>query len=71
LDPQGYDAYRTERRFSPLEEASFEKTQPVAPEIRSPVRYGIRKEGLSEDELQRVRGGGWDLPLLQKKLISL
>lgn len=68
LDPQGYDAYRTERRFAPLEDASFEKTQPVAPEIRSPNRYGIRKEGLSEEELQRVRGGGWDLALLQKRI---
>ena len=68
MDPNGYDAYRTERRFAPLEESSFEKTQPVAPEIRSPSRYGLRKEGLSEQELERVRGGGWDLATLQKRV---
>lgn len=68
LDPRGYDAYRTERRFAPFEEASFEKTQSVAPEIRSPNRYGLRKEGLSDQELERVRGGGWDLATLQKRI---
>jgi N-acetyl-anhydromuramyl-L-alanine amidase AmpD len=68
MDPNGYDAYRTERRFAPWEESSFEKTQPVAPEIRSPSRYGLRKEGLSEQELERVRGGGWDLATLQKRV---
>src|SRR4051812_27435652 len=26
MDPHGYDAYRVERRFSDLEESSFEKT---------------------------------------------
>ena len=50
MDPNGYDAYRTERRFAPLEESSFEKTQLVAPAIRSPSRYGLRKEGLRSEE---------------------
>lgn len=68
MDPQGYDAYRTERRFAAWEEASFEKTTSVAPEIRSPSRYGLRKEALTDEELQRVRGGGWDLETLQKKI---
>jgi N-acetylmuramoyl-L-alanine amidase len=68
MDPNGYDAYRTDRRFSPLDDASFEKTQPVAPEIKSPSRYGLRREGLNEEELQRYRGGAWTLEALQQRI---
>src|SRR5262249_51879002 len=28
-------------------------------------RYGARTRGLSPEQQERVRGGGWDLPLLQ------
>ncbi len=65
-DPGGYDAYRVERRFAPLETASWEKTHAEVKDVRSPARYGTRKLPLSPEELERVRGGGWDLPLLQK-----
>src|SRR5947209_16177015 len=66
MDPGGYDAYRVERRFSPLEKAGWADSQAEVRELRSPNRYGLRKKGLTEEELERVRGGGWDLPLLQK-----
>jgi N-acetyl-anhydromuramyl-L-alanine amidase AmpD len=66
MDPGGYDAYRTERRFSDLEESSFEKTKEVVKDIRSPNRYGLRRDpSLAPAEIERVRGGGWDLPTLQ------
>jgi hypothetical protein len=65
-DPGGYDAYRVERRFGPLEQASWEESIKEVPELGTPNRYGIRRELLSADELERVRGGGWPLPLLQR-----
>ena len=65
MDPRGYDAYRTERRFSPLAESSWEKTKEAVKDISSPARYGVRRTGLSADELEQVRGGGWDLAKLQ------
>ncbi len=63
-DPGGYDAYRVERRFVPIEEAGWKASEAAG--VRSPVRYGIRARGLSAEEIERVRGGGWDLPLLQR-----
>jgi N-acetylmuramoyl-L-alanine amidase len=67
-DPGGYDAYRVERRFAPLEQSGWRATQSSgqAPDLRNPNRFGMRVEGLSEEEVERTRGGGWDLPLLQK-----
>jgi N-acetyl-anhydromuramyl-L-alanine amidase AmpD len=62
-DPGGYDGYRVERRFVPLEEASWEKS---AAKLKTPNRFGLRSAGLSEAEIERVRGGGWDLPTLQR-----
>jgi N-acetyl-anhydromuramyl-L-alanine amidase AmpD len=64
-DPGGYDAYRVKRRFVPLEEAGWEASQDA---LDSPNRYNLRKEGLSEAEIERVRGGGWDLDLLQREV---
>ncbi|MGA2863188.1 MAG: peptidoglycan recognition family protein [Verrucomicrobiota bacterium] len=66
MDPGGYDAYRVERRFSPIEESSWKASQAEVPELTSPNRYGLRGNGLTEEELQRVRGGGWDLATLQR-----
>jgi N-acetyl-anhydromuramyl-L-alanine amidase AmpD len=64
LDPGGYDAYRLERRYVPIEEAA---TPPAQKQGRPPAsRYSIRRKGLTEAELKRVRGGGWDLPLLRR-----
>jgi N-acetyl-anhydromuramyl-L-alanine amidase AmpD len=66
MDPGGYDGYRVERRFSPIDESSWEKSKAAVKDLASPNRYSVRREGLTADELERVRGGGWDLPTLQR-----
>jgi N-acetyl-anhydromuramyl-L-alanine amidase AmpD len=66
MDPRGYDGYRVERRFSPIEKAGWEATQAEVKGLGSPNRYNMRSSGLSSNEVERVRGGGWDLPLLQR-----
>ena len=66
MDPGGYDAYRTEQRFGPLEQAEFEIARVRQTMLKTPNRYGLRKDFLSPEERERVRGGGWDLPLLQR-----
>jgi N-acetyl-anhydromuramyl-L-alanine amidase AmpD len=66
MDPGGYDAYRVERRFSPLDKSDWDTSQAEVRELTSPNRYGLRRSGLTPEELERVRGGGWDLPTLQK-----
>jgi N-acetylmuramoyl-L-alanine amidase len=66
MDPGGYDAYRTERRFSAFEESSWEKSKAAVKELSAPARYGLRREPLTPEEIERVRGGGWDLPTLRK-----
>jgi N-acetylmuramoyl-L-alanine amidase len=62
-DAGGYDGYRVERRFVPGDQASWEASKGA---LESPNRYDTRRRGLSEAELERVRGGGWDLPTLQR-----
>ncbi|MEY2879229.1 MAG: hypothetical protein RLZZ15_1609 [Verrucomicrobiota bacterium] len=66
MDPGGYDAYRVERRFSPWEESGWEKSKLAAKDLIAPNRYGLRKDNLTPEEIERVRGGGWPLPDLQK-----
>ena len=66
MDPGGYDAYRVERRFSPLDKADWETSQAEGRGLGSPNRYNMRSSGLSTNEVEQVRGGGWDLPLLQR-----
>ncbi|HVV70478.1 MAG TPA: peptidoglycan recognition family protein [Verrucomicrobiae bacterium] len=66
MDPGGYDAYRVERRFSPLAKAGWDDSQAEVKELSSPNRYNLRRSGLTPEELERVRGGGWDLPTLQR-----
>jgi N-acetyl-anhydromuramyl-L-alanine amidase AmpD len=64
-DPGGYDAYRVDARFGPrVPAASKEEVKPQQP--RRPMRYGLRQKGLSQEEIEKVRGGGWDLPTLQR-----
>lgn len=63
MDPGGYDAYRVERRFVPLDQAGWRASQEAG--LRSPVRFGLRSRGLDPEMIERVRGGGWDLPTLQ------
>jgi N-acetyl-anhydromuramyl-L-alanine amidase AmpD len=62
-DPGGYDAYRVERRFAPIVEASWDKSQ--SKDLRTPNRYNLRTDGLTDEEIERVRGGGWELAKLQ------
>lgn len=67
MDPGGYDAYRVERRFSPFDKADWDHSRAEV-RLYAPNRYGLRGRDLTDEELERVRGGGWDLPLLQKKI---
>ncbi|MBA3850584.1 MAG: hypothetical protein C0502_11425, partial [Opitutus sp.] len=66
LDAGGYDAYRTERRFAPYEQSSWAKTREAKVGYQDPARYGLRQARLTPEEIERVRGGGWDLPLLRR-----
>ncbi|TAL04355.1 MAG: N-acetylmuramoyl-L-alanine amidase [Verrucomicrobia bacterium] len=66
MDPQGYDAYRVERRFAPLEKSDWKTSAEEVKQLTTPNRYGLRKDSLTTNELERVRGGGWDLPTLQR-----
>jgi len=66
MDPGGYDAYRVERRFVPYAEASWAKTIEALPKFGGPNRYGFRDKSLTPEEIERQRGGGWDLPTLQR-----
>jgi N-acetyl-anhydromuramyl-L-alanine amidase AmpD len=65
-DLGGYDAYRVERRFSLIAKSDWEDSKAEVKELSSPNRYNLRRAGLSDQEIERVRGGGWDLPTLQK-----
>jgi N-acetylmuramoyl-L-alanine amidase len=62
-DPGGYDAYRVERRFSPPDESAWSAIEGA---IGSPNRYSLRRRGLDDETLERVRGGGWTLEDLQQ-----
>ncbi len=65
-DPGGYDAYRSERRFSAWDVSDFDSTSKELPkDFTQPNRYGIRKSQVDEETFERIRGGGWDLPTLQ------
>jgi N-acetyl-anhydromuramyl-L-alanine amidase AmpD len=66
MDTGGYDAYRVERRFSPFNDSDWKTSQAQVPALTHPNRYDLRKSGLSDEEIERVRGGGWDLPTLQR-----
>src|SRR5512142_979509 len=66
MDPGGYDAYRVERRFGPIDKSNWEASHAEVKDLDMPNRYNMRSRGLSDEEIERVRGGGWDLPLLQR-----
>ncbi len=68
MDPGGYDAYRVERRFAPYDQASWERSQELVEVLETPNRYNLRESTLTPTEIERVRGGGWDLALLQEKV---
>ena len=63
-DPGGYDAYRLERRFVPLDQAQHASPERRRQAAGQPLQPAAK--GLTEEEIERVRGGGWDLPLLRK-----
>jgi N-acetyl-anhydromuramyl-L-alanine amidase AmpD len=65
-DPGGYDGYRVEKRFAPWAESEWDATGKMGPE--QPTRYGIRKAGLSEQEFEQVRGGGWTLDQVRDRV---
>lgn len=65
-DPGGYDAYRVERRFAPFEKSDWKSSSEEVKDLDMPNRYNMRRRDLSPEEIERVRGGGWDLPLLQR-----
>lgn len=66
MDPGGYDGYRVDRRFGENYEPGSGITNAVQNRLISPQRYDERERGLSVNELDRVWGGGWDLPTLQR-----
>ena len=68
LDPGGYDAYRVERRFAPLAQSDWQASSAAVPSLTMPNRYNLRQQGLTPDEIERVRGGGWDLPTPRSRL---
>jgi N-acetyl-anhydromuramyl-L-alanine amidase AmpD len=68
MDPGGYDAYRVERRFVPYDQADFETSRPFLDAPRKPNRYDVRDRYLTPQQLERVRGGGWELPTLQSNV---
>ncbi len=66
MDPGGYDAYRVERRFSPFDKADWADSHAEVRSLTTPNRYNMRTKELTPEEIERLRGGGWDLPTLQK-----
>ncbi len=66
MDPGGYDAYRVERRFTPLDKSDWATSHAEGKDLETPNRYNMRKAGLTDAEIERLRGGGWDLPTLQR-----
>ncbi len=66
MDPGGYDAYRVERRFSPLDKSDWKESQEEDSALDRPNRYNMRSStNFTAAQLEQIRGGGWDLPLLQ------
>jgi len=65
-DPGGYDAYRVEKRFTPFAESSWEAMAKAGKTPETPNRYGLRMKGLSSEQIEGFRGGGWDLASLRE-----
>jgi len=71
MDPGGYDAYRVERRFAPFNKSDWADTTAEVKTMKSPNRYSMRAASLTPEQIEKVRGGGWDLPLLQNVVDQL
>jgi hypothetical protein len=61
MDPGGYDAYRTEKRFGPYGQSAWNPER--GPE--SPNRFSLRRPGRVPPLVDQVRGGGWELEQLR------
>jgi hypothetical protein len=72
MDPGGYDAAGSNVASSRWRRGSSESQRaPFAPAVRTPNRYRLRQgESAAPEEVERVRGGGWDLPTLQRMVDS-
>ncbi len=68
MDPGGYDAYRVERRFAPMESSDWDATRATGKGPETPNRYGLRRDGLDAAMRERARGGGWRLQELQERV---
>jgi N-acetyl-anhydromuramyl-L-alanine amidase AmpD len=66
MDPGGYDAYRVAHPVIPMIEAGGANQLGTNTPAGSGSRYDQRRVGLATNEIERLRGGGWDLPTLQK-----
>jgi len=66
MDPGGYDAYRVEKRFAPMETSDWKSIAAAPQPLASPNRYDLRKKALTTNQIERFRGGGWELPALQE-----
>ena len=71
MDPSGYDAYRVERRFAPINTSDWSNSCAEVKSLKTPNRYGLRSAALTPEQIEQVRGGGWDLPLLQSVVDQL
>jgi N-acetylmuramoyl-L-alanine amidase len=58
LDPNGYDAYRINPRFTGL------TNDP--PRLYTGIHYDVRNHDMTPEEFAEVRSGNWDLPMLQR-----
>ncbi len=70
MDPGGFDAYRVGRRFGPDDPAESRAKATAGNDSnaseRGSARYNLRTRGLTKQQVERISGGGWDLPTLQK-----
>lgn len=80
-DPGGYDAYRTEKRFARVKDASWEATKKDGGGPDSPARYSPRFMRFAEkqpeswpgitltaSQIDTIRGGGIDLDTLRQQV---
>src|SRR5947199_3525660 len=54
MDPGGYDAYRVERRFSPIENSDWAASSQSGEGPRTPNRYNMRSGALTAAEREQV-----------------
>jgi N-acetylmuramoyl-L-alanine amidase len=71
MDPGGYDGYRVERRFAAFNKSDWADSSAEVKSLRTPNRYSLRAATLTPEQIEQVRGGGWDLPLLQNVVDQL